>query len=572
VALSPHCSLITRPGNNGLRFNFVSKTPYPKDQLAAFSAFVDSFDGPFEGTIIRIPLRTKEQAEKSEIIDLAITPEDILKEFKAFRNEAADSLLFLKSIEKVEFHFDDQFMGGAEITNIEDCSLARSSVKSSIMVEAEKSITFQLKISQWFDNDEENEVQSIIRRYHVQHKFTYLSSSTISSDLKKWAAKEKLYPWVALAAPIDPPPSSIVQSRLFVSLPLPIFMKDNRVNIHGIFALSRDRRSLWTMMDAQSSGRVTNEIIWNTYLFKYVIPAAWQEMLVELAKLGQPIYDYFPIITPRPSALDDTLAMDVLQTTIRNKSPVWLSIMNTMLPLEAGFLPHEEPSEKLLDALKLFSMPVFHGVPRRLISQIRTGSQTYTPLTPSAVRKWLRGKFESQHGTDLNIPTAIELLRFVLSDKIYTELHGLPLFPCKNGQIRSLTSRNTSSFVKFKDSIYVATDEEFKLFGAAGELFLDLSTCDKDVADQIKKDMVAISAAVNLRRFNLDSFRLYAQDQRLLKNHSTDGGFMMDNSLDLDWINGVWRWLESRKGNDQVVSAVDAMYLIPLEGQMLHKV
>lgn len=571
VALSPHCSLVTRPGSNGLRFDFASQTPYPANQLAAFSAFVGNSKGDFGGTIIRIPLRTKEQAEKSEIIDLSITPEEILKEFKAFRNEAADSLLFLKSIEKVEFRFDDRHIGSAEITNIEECSLTRSSIKSAIIAETATNIAFQVRISQLFHDDEEGRIESI-QQHHVQHKFACLDNDTASPDVKVWATKESFYPWVALAAPIDPPSRTTVQSRLFVSLPLPIFMKDNRVNIHGMFALSRDRRSLWTPMDAQSSGKVMNEIRWNIYLFKHVIPSAWQEMLFELAKLGRPIYDFFPIIPPRPSALDDTLAMDVVQAVIRSKSPVWLSIINTMLPLEAGFLPLEEPSKKLLDALKLFSMPVFPGIPARLIMLIRASSRTYTPLTPSAVRKWLRTKFESGEVTDLNFATATELLCFVLSDKAYTELHGLRLFPCKNGEIRSLTPRKTFSLVKFVDSVYLATDEEFELFGSTGELFLDLSVCDKDIIDQIKRDIVIISAAVNLRRFDLNSFRLYAQHRGLLKDRPTEEGFTMDGNVDLDWINGLWRWLDSNNRSDQVASALDALYLIPLEGQMLHKV
>jgi hypothetical protein len=320
--------------------------------------------------------------------------------------------------------------------------------------------------------------------------------------------------------------------------------------------LSRDRRSLWTPMDAQSAGKETKEIQWNTYLYKTVIPAAWQEMLVALAKLGQPIYEYLPIVTPRPSALDETLAADVLRLVINDNCPIWYSTTNKMLPLTDGYLPLVEVPTALLNALQSFSMPIFDKIPEWIKTLIRQGSYPHRPLNAGNVRHWLRQQFKAGFGT--NSSSAIELLRYILLDKNYADLHSLPLFLCKDGKLRSLTNHSYSSIKSFEDGMYVATEEEFQLFGGNGSQFLDESVCE---ISQIKTDLNAIRKSVNLGSFSLNSFRLYARK----------GGFeAQDNTVEIDgvadfaWIQRLWKWLDKHSA-PEVRTAVEGLCLIPLQ-------
>ena len=536
---------------------------------SAFKLFAKDPQQSFHGTVVRLPLRTQEQAKRSKIIELAVTPDDVLKELKAFQKEVAESLLFLKNIETIEFHIDNQLLGVAEITNGAESLAARAAIKFAITSGTAKSLAFQLHIRHRYHHNQDD--IDVTQRYHIQHKLADINANKPSKEFKEWAMKESFFPWIALAAPLDP--QIAVQSRIFVSLPLPIFMKDNRVNIHGMFALSRDRRSLWTMMDAQSGGKITNEIQWNTYLFKKIVPVVWQEMLVELAQLGRPVYDYFPIITPRQLALDETLTKDVLDLTLEKGCLIWYASTDIMVSLAFCLIALEEPSDALLDALKVFSIPVVNNVPVRLSSLVRNSKHPYTPLTPSSVRTWLRPRFWNLSPRHFSIQTAVELLKYILNDKKYNEVHNLPLFPCRDGQLRALMSRSTTPFSKFEDAFYICTEEEFLLFGGSGKQILDLSVCHKTLAHQIERDSDKISTVVNIRRFDLDVFRLYARDHGLLRDQSIADDIEMSGTIDFAWVNRVWKWLDSLGARDKVANVVDGLYLIPLQdSKKLHKV
>jgi sacsin len=566
--LSPHCAFKTPTyrGDNGLRIDFVSEYPKYADSFASFSHFAKSFKEWFQGTVIRIPLRTEAQAKSSEIIGLEINPDDVLKEFKAFQNEVAESLLFLKNIEKIEFKIDDRILGVAEITNVDESSTARTSIKSAITDGVARSLAFQLTVHHQYEGN-----LDLRQTYHIQHKLGDINKEDSSREFKEWATNESYFPWIALAAPLNTSP--VIQSRIFVTLPLPIFMQDNRVNVHGMFALSRDRRSLWTMMDAQSDGKITNEIQWNTYLYKKVVPIVWQEMLVELAKLGKPVYDYFPIISPRPLALDDTLAQDVLDVVLREDNPIWYSTMSTMLPISAGFVAfYEEPSTALLCALNIFSIPVFNNLPRWQIQLLQGTSLPYQKLTPPVVRNRLRNTLSTSPENPVSISTAVELLKYILSDECYGDCCDLPLFPCKDGKLYSLKWRTGAQFTEFTQAIYLSTPEEFVLFGGNGDKFLDLSVCHKDLARQFERDIKTISQSLNLREFSLDSFRLYAWDVGLLKDKSDEMEIEMEGNINFAWVSRVWKWLNSYPERD-ISPYLGGLYLIPLqESNKLYKV
>ena len=74
-----------------------------KNHMAAFQTVIQNLDQPLAGTVIRIPLRTEEQAKRSEISDSSTTVPEMLEVLQKFASEFGDSgLLFLKNIEKLE--------------------------------------------------------------------------------------------------------------------------------------------------------------------------------------------------------------------------------------------------------------------------------------------------------------------------------------------------------------------------------------------------------------------------------------------------------------------------------------
>jgi sacsin len=73
-----------------------------QNQMAAFQTVVENPNQPFDGTVIRIPLRTRVQADDSKISNSETTVEELLKVLQKFADEFANSgLLFLRNIEKL---------------------------------------------------------------------------------------------------------------------------------------------------------------------------------------------------------------------------------------------------------------------------------------------------------------------------------------------------------------------------------------------------------------------------------------------------------------------------------------
>lgn len=89
-----------------------------RNQLSTYSAFPFEFNRPLEGTIVRIPLRTAVQAQKSHIRDQETTLSDVEDSMKGFAIEVQrGGLLFLKSVTKVSLSMDGKLLASTEVTN-----------------------------------------------------------------------------------------------------------------------------------------------------------------------------------------------------------------------------------------------------------------------------------------------------------------------------------------------------------------------------------------------------------------------------------------------------------------------
>lgn len=70
--------------------------------MIAFRSVLENPKSPFKGTIIRIPLRNKAQATKSEISSHETTVSEMREVLRIFADEFRDGgLLFMRNIEKL---------------------------------------------------------------------------------------------------------------------------------------------------------------------------------------------------------------------------------------------------------------------------------------------------------------------------------------------------------------------------------------------------------------------------------------------------------------------------------------
>ena len=175
--------------------------------LKTFSTFRLDHRQELDQTVVRIPLRTKSQALTSEIIlnKEEVTVSHVEQALRAFsQNIQAGDLLFLKHVRKITIRIDSEIILIAEIllpkegqANVRD-KLSADFLQlygSSSTINPTKAFrTFETRIS--FTD----ESRTWVDRYLISH---LMAPSSNSSQLHKWARTYKLFPWVAVAAPLD---------------------------------------------------------------------------------------------------------------------------------------------------------------------------------------------------------------------------------------------------------------------------------------------------------------------------------------------------------------------------------
>ena len=487
-----------------------------------------------------------------------------MKYFEEFQSDVTESLGFLKNIECVEFYFDETKLGSTHILNPDRIRPMRASIARAISTNSSASQGGR------FDIYREYKSRRQTQSYHVQQRVFNMETLNMSKELRTWATNEKVVSWIALAAPIhnnlsDRPPAS----RVFVTLPLPIHLDCTRVNVHGIFSLNRDRRSLWTDNDNSEM----NEVLWNKLLVESLMPVVWHDLLLELIKCEISVYDYFPLMPTAVGSLFNSQADDLLKRIVDTQSAIWRSTKGDYLLLQDGFLVAEKYERQLLRHLHDLTMPIFNDVPDKIIKLIRPSQYHHALLTPSTVRAWLRRNINSDDIRDSSM--AMDILEYVSKDEQMDQLYGLPLFACKDGKLRSLSKvASADSVRKFNGGFYIGTPEEARLFDKDGQYFL-LEKYPPTISVRIQTHISTMSAVLNLENFDLPVFERYMRDvyaDSNLINSSANVIEIWVCGLQFSWIQRLWNWLDSKKVED-VMRAVESLWLIPLQdGQSLRKV
>jgi hypothetical protein len=561
-----------------VRFDFAKNNAQDiTDQLAAFGFTRIASNEEFHGTIVRLPFRTQEQVEESEISKIAVTPQEILKIFEDYQSDVVESLVFLKNIERVEFYHDATKLGCTSIRNLDSVRKMRASIASAISSSsvASQGIVFDIEWEYNYNSEQRDNLKSL-RTYQVQHAVFDMNTYQISEELKNWATNNKAVAAIALSACVDGSGSydAPAFSRVFVTLPLPIPLENTTVNINCMFALRRDRRSLWTDNDADGS-RIMPEIQWNNHLVRKLLPIVWHDLLIKLTKCKPSVYTFFPLMPQSVGSLFNKLASDVLKQLLDGKSAIWQSSTGRYMTLEMGYIAAKGPEAGLRQCLYRLGMPIFADIPDTFVNLIQESQYPHTILTPETLRIWLRKNVTNTKACD--IPMAMRILEYVSEDERMDQLYGLPIFATRNGSLQSLRIKSQRDSVDhFRAKLYIGSLEESSLFDAKGELFLLTEEFPRIVATRIQTHIATISASLNLETFSLQCFARYARDVLFL--HMTPAKSNVDTinllscKVDLAWIQKLWNWLDTRNVKE-VEKVVQSLWLIPLaDGQSLRKV
>ncbi|GES98868.1 sacsin isoform X2 [Rhizophagus clarus] len=485
--------------NGGKIFKFVVDKlaeKYP-GQFAPFrKSWNESFEKPFEGTIFRYPLR---DSDESDISDKIYEPQDILDMFhKFYENESINCLLFLKYIERIRFY---ELKKGAnklellytiQLENADEVRCQRRLISDNIvpMMNSLKS----KKLSKNDQLDTSSYVASFSRQQGGVPKETnswlilnYLDSllkaeAYFQKEFKKSIGDYKFIPNVGLALPLG---DLDVTGKLFCFLPLPVNMPFH-VSVHGYFAVSTNRRTLWSAADNEElavDALARLKVKWNLYLFEEVLPKAWVKLLCELPfnipnVQQNNVHKFWPIINKdKDSALMSIFCKNLLQNVVSNlgiedsvfKGPsmsntigvvngvptrsystssfqesefYWLSIYN-------GYLEDEKwPINNLYEIIESIGFPIILNL-HPVIEALKNSSHrnSLKLLSPEIIRTYLNSNRDKwEHGA-IERNEALQLFNYILQDKQFNSLKGFKMIPLANGKLGTLTRSGSNVYL-----------------------------------------------------------------------------------------------------------------------------
>ena len=239
VVFDPHQRCLRR---GGVRVK-VTEDPEFKDQFAAFSSLLTDLSKPFNGTIVRLPLRTAAGAKSSKIKNTSTSPTEISKLFTQFAmDELQHTLLFLRHVARIELrevdvHGVDRLVARASIEDAQRTAMFRSLTPQHSM--APQSFVLGLLI-EFGDNKVEHPKWRILHAIDADSEAASLMEKKGVKNAGNALNADKLFAHVALATPLL---SQCAEGRLFTLLPLPI-MTGFPIHIHSVFALTQDRQNL----------------------------------------------------------------------------------------------------------------------------------------------------------------------------------------------------------------------------------------------------------------------------------------------------------------------------------------
>lgn len=105
------------------RYNFVKDAGDAgiQAQMSTYNAVLSNSTKEFQGTAIRIPLRSKEQANESDIFNRETTVAEVRKALESFVGEFSSSgLLFMRNVETIIVESPKQGSTTIRITNVEE--------------------------------------------------------------------------------------------------------------------------------------------------------------------------------------------------------------------------------------------------------------------------------------------------------------------------------------------------------------------------------------------------------------------------------------------------------------------
>jgi len=467
---------------------------YP-DLLAPFTVVgLEPGQANFPGTAFRLPLRTPEQAQESEISPrpfMEANWRELLQQLLAVREEL---LLFVKNVE--ELRVTEILAGSAECrellsvrtANVDAVRAARESVLAVLRgdtVAVVQRLTGYNPLlvsyvhkfeSRWLDSDSTHEETSSWR---------VVACLALDAEGEIARAVGELQERDVKAVPLGGATARIARSgdanrtlvrlagKAYCLLPLPL-ETGFPVHLNGFFDLDSSRHALTT--DSGQTGSARVRVKWNQLLIQHVVAQAYAQLIYDLARdLGeqkpQLYYDLWPEARRTPPKPFETLAPEVYRymatrPVIRATGKDRWTLITAVSVLPAEW---KELSDPLVAQGVTIPNPVLKAT---VTGGFRKAGVALNVFKPAQLRQLLRQQQPlAVRPSAAPLPCLRQrawleiLLRFCLSDEP-RDLGGLPLALMADGVLR--TFGPTSQV-----PVYLACPSERAIFAGRAGWFID---------------------------------------------------------------------------------------------------
>lgn len=407
-------------------------------------------------------------------------------------------------------------------------------------------------------------------RYLVHHTMT---SSCGNEELDTWARDSKLYPWVAIAAPLARSSSDETFSgRLFSTLILPIPTKQP-VHMHGLFSIAPDRARL---------GFEHLAVKWNEYMFKDRISAAWTNLLVYRSHLSWQAegFGLWPRADLSHSDLWTQLDDWVIDRIVADNLKVWNATSGCCVTLNEGFFSKSAAQDtKYVTSLTRLQMPIVileQSLLQKVERRVNSHTKRLRLRTPTTVRQFVRNCNDRM----LTLPRDVlaSILEYCLLDAIdsnlkgdsrtalYSDLQGICLWPTVSGTLTVAPS----------DRILLLPRDaaEMQLFSRTRTSeTLNVDELTPTVRGLLQNDITYLSTVMRYRALH-DLTEDWPNMYPIAFQHGNTKEFeQRAKSLD-PLIHSLWEWMSRRlkEEKQRLPSSLSSTWLIPISDSRVRQI
>ncbi len=496
IAFDPHRDAVAAEDEpTGMRWQLEELREGGEDWLRGFTAAgLGEQEIDFRGTIFRLPARTVEQAQESEICDQPFTRADFEQVLQDLSSVGDELLLFARNILELKVQEIDETGELRDLLTLSTLNRDQVIAKRAIGNAAVEGDTASNIVIWRADVDELPQVcyrhlievispkgREVRAWQVVSGLFADSFNVVLHLNEEMLALREKALPWVGAAVRLDLREDDTYaiarqQGKLFCTFPLPEQTGLLPCHVNGCFDLDPSRRQISIDPDLYAEAdRV--RVAWNRALLEFAVPQAAAMAIAALVPdaadngLG-PFYDLWPDLSVRNaepwrsfsgSLLERLSELPIVRTRAESRV-AWGTLRTTPLPPP---LWGEDLQEALRDDGLRLPDP---ELPRRLAKSVEMTGVMTIRYRPEQVRDWLR----LEEGIEVSLDSAprlclrershiVDLLQFCVSDR-KNEIDGLPLALCSDGLLRAF-GRGVDFFL--------AEAPTRRLFAARPEWFID---------------------------------------------------------------------------------------------------